>query len=91
MDDILAVKGLSGIVGGPHDFAASLGFPGEPDHPERAKRTEDAEARAKAAGKTDGRAITLGIQDLMKILILLINLDIKKGISLYHLLIVFMI
>jgi 2-keto-3-deoxy-L-rhamnonate aldolase RhmA len=65
LDDILAVKGLSGIVGGPHDFSASLGFPGQPDHPERVKRTEDAEARAKAAGKSDGRAITLGIQDLM--------------------------
>ncbi len=65
LDDILAVRGLSGIVGGPNDFAASLGHPGEPDHPERQKLTEDAEARAIAAGKSAGRAITLGIQDLM--------------------------
>ena len=65
LDDILAVKGLGGIVGGPHDFAASLGFPGEPDHPERQKLTEDAEARAIAAGKTAGRTITVDIQGLM--------------------------
>ncbi|MCH7734903.1 MAG: hypothetical protein IH961_06790 [Chloroflexi bacterium] len=65
LDDILAVKGLGGIVGGPHDFAASLGFPGEPDHPERQKLTEDAEARAIAAGKTAGRSITVDIQGLM--------------------------
>jgi 2-keto-3-deoxy-L-rhamnonate aldolase RhmA len=65
LDEILAVKGLSGIVGGPNDFAASLGYPGQPDHPERVTRTEDAEARAIAAGKSAGRAITVGIQDLM--------------------------
>ncbi len=65
LDDILAVPGLSGIVGGPNDFAASLGHPQQPDHPERQKLTADAEARAIAAGKTAGHSITIGIQDLM--------------------------
>ena len=33
LDAILAVKGLTSIAGGPNDFAASLGFPGQADHP----------------------------------------------------------
>lgn len=51
LDAILKVRGLTGITGGPHDFAASLGHPGEPDHPERVSLTADAEARARKAGK----------------------------------------
>lgn len=51
LDAILKVRGLTGIAGGPHDFAASLGHPGEPDHPERVSLTADAEARARQAGK----------------------------------------
>lgn len=67
LDAILAVKGLTAIAGGPNDFAASLGFPGQPEHPERRRLTEDAEARARKAGK---RAIqdmmaTMGIQEMM--------------------------
>lgn len=66
LDDILAVEGLSGIVGGPHDFAASIGHPGEPDHPERQRLTADAEARARAAGKTAGGTSTgMAIADMM--------------------------
>jgi 4-hydroxy-2-oxoheptanedioate aldolase len=54
LDDILAVKGLTGVTGGPNDFAASLGHPGEPDHPDRVAATADIERRARAAGKTAG-------------------------------------
>src|SRR6476646_10215109 len=33
LDEILAVKGLTYLAGGPNDFAASLGVTGQPDHP----------------------------------------------------------
>ena len=67
LDGILSVRGLTGITGGPHDFSASLGYPGEPDHPERVAATLDAERRARAAGKTagDDNSLTLSIGDLM--------------------------
>ncbi|MBI4305801.1 MAG: hypothetical protein HY678_05730 [Chloroflexi bacterium] len=67
VDGILKVKGLGGITGGPNDFAASLGHPGEPDHPERQKLTADAEARARKAGKHVASDLTVGtgIQELM--------------------------
>mgnify|MGYP001598139603 FL=1 len=67
LDGILSVKGLTGITGGPHDFAASLGHPGEPDHPERQRLTADAERRARLAGKDAGgdRASGTGMQELL--------------------------
>jgi 4-hydroxy-2-oxoheptanedioate aldolase len=67
LDAILAVKGLTAITGGPNDFAASLGHPGEPDHPERARLTDDAEARARAAGKhvMSDLVVGTGVQELM--------------------------
>ena len=52
LDGILSVPGLTSITGGPHDLAASLGYPGEPDHPECQRLTEEAARRARAAGKT---------------------------------------
>lgn len=61
LDAILAVKGLSAITGGPHDFAASLGFPGQPNHPDREKLTVDAEARARKAGKWASSDLMTGI------------------------------
>jgi 4-hydroxy-2-oxoheptanedioate aldolase len=60
LDGILSVKGLGGITGGPHDFSASLGHPGEPDHPLRQKLTADAERRARLAGKTAGGDMSAG-------------------------------
>jgi 2-keto-3-deoxy-L-rhamnonate aldolase RhmA len=67
LDGILAVKGLHAITGGPNDFAASLGLPGEPDHPERQRLTADAEARARLAGKrvSSDLMVTMAIQELM--------------------------
>lgn len=67
LNAILKVKGLGGITGGPHDFAASLGHPGEPDHPTRQKLTDDAEARARKAGKHVASDLTTGtgIQEMM--------------------------
>ena len=60
LDDILAVKGLTGVTGGPHDFAASLGHPGQPDHPDRVAATLDVDTRARAAGKTAGGDMSTG-------------------------------
>ena len=67
LDAILAVKGLTSIAGGPNDFSASLGFPGEPNHPERQRLTKESEERARKAGKRAGgdMSVTLGIQELM--------------------------
>jgi 4-hydroxy-2-oxoheptanedioate aldolase len=67
LDGILSVRGLTGITGGPHDFAASLGHPGEPDHPLRQKLTADAERRARLAGKDSGgdRSAGTGLQELI--------------------------
>lgn len=66
LDEILSVPGLSGIAGGPNDFAASLGFPGQPDHPERQRLTKDAEERARRAGKrAGGDQVVMSIEDLV--------------------------
>ena len=67
LDSILAVKGLTSIGGGPNDFAASLGHPGEPDHPDRQRLSAEADARARRAGKYAGgdMSATLGIQELL--------------------------
>jgi 4-hydroxy-2-oxoheptanedioate aldolase len=67
LDEILAVKGLTALAGGPNDFAASLGHPGEPDHSERQRLTREADERARRAGKYAGgdMTVTLGIQELM--------------------------
>jgi len=51
LEGILAVAGLTGITGGPHDLAASLGHPGEPDHPDCQRLTAEAAQRAHAADK----------------------------------------
>jgi 4-hydroxy-2-oxoheptanedioate aldolase len=60
LDDILKVKGLTGVTGGPHDFAASMGLPGQPDHPDRVAATLDVDKRARAAGKIAGGDLTTG-------------------------------
>lgn len=67
LDEILAVKGLTYLAGGPNDFAASLGHPGEPDHPERQRLTEDGERRARAAGKKAGgdMSVVLALKDVL--------------------------
>jgi 4-hydroxy-2-oxoheptanedioate aldolase len=67
LDSILAVKGLSSISGGPNDFAASLGHPGQPDHPERQRLTNLADEAARRAGKTAAgdTTVTLSIQELL--------------------------
>ncbi len=66
LDDILAVPGLTGVAGGPNDFAASLELAGQPDHPDRIAATADVEQRAVAAGKSIGAAtFGTGVRELM--------------------------
>ncbi|MCC7371000.1 MAG: hypothetical protein IT306_21480 [Chloroflexi bacterium] len=67
LDEIIAVKGLTYIAGGPNDFAASLGFPGQPDHPERVRLTAEIDARARKAGKKAGgdMSVTMDLQSLI--------------------------
>src|SRR5262249_46641810 len=57
---ILAVPGLTGITGGPHDLAASLGHPGEPEHPECQRLTAEAARQARASGKTVSSDMVVG-------------------------------
>jgi 4-hydroxy-2-oxoheptanedioate aldolase len=52
LEGILSVRGLTGITGGPHDLAASIGHPGEPEHPECQRLAAAADRQARAAGKT---------------------------------------
>ena len=57
LDEILAVPGLTSIVVGPNDFSASLGFAGQPTHPEVLRAIETVAARARAAGIPAGIAV----------------------------------
>ncbi|MBC63971.1 MAG: hypothetical protein CL746_06640 [Chloroflexi bacterium] len=67
IDEILSVSELSGITGGPNDFAASLGFPGEPNNIARIEATKMIEKKAREAGKIvqDDIYNKLSIMDLM--------------------------
>jgi 4-hydroxy-2-oxoheptanedioate aldolase len=67
LDAILAVPGLGGIAGGPNDLAASLGWPGQPDHPEVRRLEAEAAGRARRAGKAVLADIVArtGAQELM--------------------------
>lgn len=54
IEAIAAVDGVDGIFIGPADLAASLGYPGEPGHPEVVATIEDAIRRIRKAGKPAG-------------------------------------
>ncbi len=54
LEEIAAVPGVDGLFIGPADLAASLGFPGEPSHPEVKAACLDAVRRIRAAGKPAG-------------------------------------
>lgn len=54
LDAILALEQLDLIFVGPNDLAQSLGFPGQPGHPEVTRVANEVVARAKAAGKKTG-------------------------------------
>jgi 2-keto-3-deoxy-L-rhamnonate aldolase RhmA len=58
LDAILAVPGLGGIVIGPADLSASLGFVGQPNHPEAVKAIERIVKATQAKGLPVGTIAT---------------------------------
>ncbi|WP_172298699.1 HpcH/HpaI aldolase/citrate lyase family protein [Pseudoruegeria sp. HB172150] len=54
LEEIAAVPGVDGIFIGPADLAASLGYPGQPTHPEVRKACCDGIRRVRAAGLPAG-------------------------------------
>lgn len=57
LDAIMAVPGLTSLIVGPNDLAASLGYTGQPGHPEVVKTIEGVVARARTAGMPLGLAV----------------------------------
>ncbi|MCI0996899.1 4-hydroxy-2-oxoheptanedioate aldolase [Pseudomonas corrugata] len=54
LDTIAAVEGVDGVFIGPADLSASMGFRGNPGHPDVQAAIEDAIARIRQAGKAAG-------------------------------------
>lgn len=54
LEDIAAVDGVDGLFIGPSDLAASMGYPGQPGHPQVVAAIEDALGRIVATGKAAG-------------------------------------
>jgi 2-keto-3-deoxy-L-rhamnonate aldolase RhmA len=52
LDTILAVPGIDLYSIGPNDFAQSLGYPGQPDHPEVVKTIQEITRRIREAGRS---------------------------------------
>jgi 2-keto-3-deoxy-L-rhamnonate aldolase RhmA len=57
IDSILAVPGLTSIVVGPNDFAASLGYTGQPRHPEVLRAIDTLIAKSRGAKIPIGIAV----------------------------------
>src|SRR6266403_1636843 len=55
LDAILSVPGVELYSIGPNDFAQSLGYPGQPDHPEVVKTMQEITRRIRQAGRTGER------------------------------------
>jgi 4-hydroxy-2-oxoheptanedioate aldolase len=54
LPEILSVEGLDVLSFGPNDLAQSLGYVGQPEHPEAVKAREKAAEQIRASGKTFG-------------------------------------
>jgi 4-hydroxy-2-oxoheptanedioate aldolase len=54
LPEILSVEGLDVLSFGPNDLAQSLGYVGQPEHPEAVKARDKATAQIRASGKTFG-------------------------------------
>jgi len=54
LDGILSVPGIDYFGIGPNDFAQSLGFPGEPEHPKVTAAMQDIHDRIRRAGRLVG-------------------------------------
>ena len=64
LEAIASVDGVDGVFIGPADLSASLGFPGQQDHPSVTQTIEDAIKRIRACGK--GAGILSGDKPLVK-------------------------
>jgi 4-hydroxy-2-oxoheptanedioate aldolase len=51
LDAILSVPGIDLYSIGPNDFAQSLGYSGQPDHPEVVKTMQEITSRIRQAGR----------------------------------------
>ena len=51
LDEILTIKGIDRIAFGPHDLAASLGHPGNPDHQVVQEAHNEIERKTRESGK----------------------------------------
>ena len=51
LEDILKVDSIKVFAGGPNDLAQSMGHPGQPEHPECIRVTDEGTAKIHAAGK----------------------------------------
>ena len=51
LDAILEVEGIDAFAGGPHDLAQSMGYPGQPNHPEAVEATRRVAERIHARGR----------------------------------------
>src|SRR5215470_15790930 len=60
LDAILSVPGVDLYSIGPNDFAQSLGYPGQPDHPEVVRTMQEIIGRIRQAGRTMQRDVMQG-------------------------------
>ena len=51
IDEILAVDGIDYFGIGPNDFSQGLGYPGQPEHPDVAKATQELTDHIRSAGR----------------------------------------
>jgi 2-keto-3-deoxy-L-rhamnonate aldolase RhmA len=67
LEAILSVPGIDLYSIGPNDFAQSLGYPGQPDHPEVVKTMQDLTGRIHQAGRTMQQDVMQGawISDML--------------------------
>ena len=75
LDEILKVDGIKVFAGGPNDLAQSMGHPGQPDHPDCLKVTDEGTAKIHAAGKFRNEDVmisvdaTIAVRDAMRSMI----------------------
>ena len=61
LDEILEVDNLLVFQGGPNDLAQSMGYPGQPDHPECLRVTKEGTDKIHAAGKYRGEDVMVSV------------------------------
>ena len=61
LNEILKVDGIKVFAGGPNDLAQSMGHPGQPDHPDCLKVTDEGTAKIHAAGKFRNEDVMISV------------------------------